>query len=287
MSNKEKQRQQLYSTTIINKQVLSCKWASPFINRFILRPNLFVRDIGETYDKSFSYEDIKMRRKTHILQHHSHKVHHTPNLTKKQKYVMAVRGIGRNTKTYATQNKQYTNPNIINPSLTNPNRLPLNIAYNNNNQIGIINDNSSACLYNETTLDRSNIPPTNGGSKLDTLKLNPNVPIYNYSNSNNSSSYTSSNVVSTLMYTLKDDVGNKINPTGVKTPGVNINPNMMPAVKLPETFNIIEQEFASFEGNSNNVVQGIQCLSCPGTTDSNNGQSWIGNCPPPNGECLN
>ena len=110
--------------------------------------------------------------------------------------------------------------------------------------------------------------------------------MYNYSNG--TSSYNSSSVISTLMYTLKDDVGNKINPIGVKTPGVNINPNNMPPVKLPETFNIIEQEFPSFQDNSNNIIQGVQCLSCPGNTIiDDNGESWVGNCPPPNGECIN
>ena len=154
-----------------------------FIRRFPLKPTQFTRFRTNCVlcneDQSIcnlTKEDLDMRRKAEVLQYNNNSKL-KGSLTKAEKYSQMVRGKGPNKQTYGSQTQSYTNPNILEPALTNPTLLPIKYAYNNKNQIkpNFISKKTENCGIIKTSTHASNVP---GPEKL--LYYDKTIPLTNY-----------------------------------------------------------------------------------------------------------
>ena len=167
------------------KDTLLCKYITPFIKRFVLRPranprfnlncikcngnlsNEWATKDGICKTPSEIQRELNMRRKAEILKYKSNTTNHGQNLTKKQKWAQLVKMKSRGNKTYATQTINYTKPNVNVRALNNE-LIPITKI----KAKGVNCDSIKKPYYN------SNVPKSSNPAN-NILYLNNNVPLTN------------------------------------------------------------------------------------------------------------
>ena len=154
----------------------NCMNSAIFIRRFALKPTQYTRARGECVPSNFTTEQLAMRRKAEVLQYKNN-ANFTGALTKAEKYSLVARRKGPNQRIYGTQTQTYTNPNSLDHKVTNPDSLPVKMAYNNLNQISgsFIPKHREKCPIIKISTHSSDVP----GPEM-RLFMDENVPLTNY-----------------------------------------------------------------------------------------------------------
>ena len=168
----------------------NCMNSATFMRRFALKPTYNTRARGQCISCNytsdidnpvsqpcpFTSEQLAMRRKAEVLQYKNN-ANFNGHLTKAQKYSLIARRKGPNQKTYGTQTQTYTNPNTLEHKSTNPNNLPIKLAYNNLRQMpsSFTPEHRKNCPIVKSSTHASGVP----GPEMQ-LFMDENVPLTDY-----------------------------------------------------------------------------------------------------------
>jgi len=198
-----------------------------------------------------------MRRKAHVLQHHTAYRHKSQNTTKKQQYSFFATTNARNTKSYGSQSWKSSNPNILNPQLT---PAPPGGQFNNRNQFPVIDDSSAKdCNQVKTQASSSDVP----GDPFFLIYLDPSIPLT--LSSSGRGYYPSGSVPARKAYKFVQDT-----PQTIIIPSSDniVAPQPIPKSSVLETITI-------------EPPSGLVCMSNPGCSQDTSLSNLCGPCPLP------